>query len=317
MNWLPSADLSALKCRAEKLASTRSFFADRNVLEVDTPSLSVNTVTDVYLSSLTAKFQHNDTVHDLYLQTSPEFYMKRLLAAGSGCIYQICHSFRNDEVGRIHSPEFTMLEWYRVGFDHQQLMDEVSCFLQSVFNFLPAAIVAYKDIFIDYLNIDPLSVSVNELREALNCNEFSDGIVNNLDKDSILQLLFAKHIEPKIGFDSPLIVYGFPSSQAALARVNEFDSRISDRFEVFYQGVELANGYNELIDYAEQLQRFREDQISRKEKKLDDIEIDPKFMAAVSSGIPVCSGVALGFDRALMLSLQLDSISKVRSFSLF
>ena len=196
-------------------------------------------------------------------------------------------------------------------------MDEVSCFLQNVFNFLPATIITYQDIFINYLNIDPLSVSVNDLREVLSCNEFSDNISDDLDKDSILQLLFANYIEPKIGFDSPLIVYGFPSSQAALARVNSVDSRVSDRFEVFYRGVELANGYNELIDYAEQLQRFREDQVSRKEKKLDDIEIDPKFMAAVSSGIPACSGVALGFDRALMLYLQLDSISKVRSFSLF
>lgn len=317
-NWQPSASISILQKRACIIAQIRAFFVQRDVLEVETPALSLSGVTDVHLHAFNTLFQSplKPESTPLFLQTSPEFAMKRLLCAGSGCIFQICKSFRNEEAGRHHNPEFTMLEWYRVNFDHLQLIDEVDQLLQSVLQTEPLEILTYQNAFQRFCDIDPLACSLDELK--LKACEFGFENIAAIEdsKDVLLQLLCSQVIEPKIGQNRPVALVGFPASQAALARLEEDDPRTARRFEVYFKGIELANGYHELADANEQLQRFEQDNQTRKQKGLKQIPVDHRFLAAMKSGLPDCSGVALGIDRLIMLACHSQNIDSVLSFSI-
>ena len=226
-NWQPTASLEAIKARAELLRTVRAFFDDRNVLEVDTPQLARYGVSDLHIQCIPVPGYG-------YLQSSPEYHMKRLLAAGSGPIYQVCKAFRDGEAGGRHNPEFTMLEWYRPGFNHHALMQEVDALLIETLGTDAGEIISYQDVFKFRLGIDPLTATDEMLLAKMaDCN-IDISSPEQLDKDSKLQLLFAMEIEPVIGQERPCFVFGFPASQASLARINTQDSRTADRFEVYF-----------------------------------------------------------------------------------
>lgn len=315
-NWNSSASIQALKQRAEIVSKIRAFFAARDVLEVETPSMSQATVTDVHLDTFKTEFVGPGYAQGLplYLMTSPEFHMKRLLASGSGCIYQMCKSFRNEEAGRNHNPEFTMLEWYRVDFDHHKLMDEMDELLQLVLSCEKAVRKTYQQAFMDALAVCPLQASMHELRDVAAKLGLADIAEREEDRDTLLQLLFCMGVEPKIGIDAPCMVYDFPASQAALAQISKQDARVAERFEVYYRGVELANGFHELADAKEQLARFEDDNRKRLAIGLSEQPIDINFIAALEAGFPDCAGVALGVDRLIMLALEKEHIRDVIAF---
>ncbi len=311
-HWQPSASIKNLRARANILNKIRRFFAERDVLEVETPLLCQFGVTDAHIENIPATFGTNEHAKILFLQTSPEYAMKRLLAAGSGSIFQLCKAFRNDEQGRLHNPEFTMLEWYRLGFTHHDLMDEMDLLLQTILQSAPAVRTTYKDLFLQFFAFNPHQISQKELipllkQHGINLSEMAQDI----DRDTALDLLMSHCIEPKIGFEAPLFVYDYPASQAALAKIRHDDEPVGERFEVYIQGVELANGFHELSDANEQLKRFQQDQHYRQTHHLPEREIDPYFMAALQHGLPACAGVALGIDRLLMLALKEKQIDKV------
>jgi lysyl-tRNA synthetase class 2 len=315
--WRPSADIGQLKQRAEILAQIRRFFAERDVLEVDTPALSHATVTDFHLHTFNTDFVGPGYADGskLYLMTSPEFHMKRLLAAGSGSIYQMAKVFRNEENGRYHNPEFTMLEWYRVGFDHHDLMDEMDELLQLVLGCGKAMRMSYQQAFLGVLEVCPLEASMPELRQAAADLGLQDIAEKEQDRDTLLQLLFSVGVEPHIGQQAPAFVYDFPASQAALAKINRDDPRVADRFEVYFKGIELANGFHELDDAAEQLARFVTDNQQRLKMGLEMQPIDYHLIDALKAGLPACAGVALGIDRLIMLALGCEHIDQVTAFA--
>ncbi|PJC85265.1 elongation factor P lysine(34) lysyltransferase [Vibrio sp. HA2012] len=315
--WQPSATVERLQQRAGILASIRHFFAEREVLEVETPALSHATVTDIHLHTFHTRFIGPDYANGkkLYLMSSPEFHMKRLLAAGSGSIYQIGKSFRNEENGRYHNPEFTMLEWYRTGFDHHELMDEMDELLQMTLHCMPAERMTYQQAFLTVLKVCPLQAPMGELKHAAAELGLSDIADPEQDRDTLLQLLFSMGVEPMIGQQVPAFVYDFPASQAALARINRDDSRVADRFEVYFKGIELANGFHELDNPDEQLARFETDNRQRVGMGLTPQPIDYHLIEALKAGLPACAGVALGIDRLVMLALGCDHIEQVTAFA--
>lgn len=313
---MPSASVKALKQRAELLHLIRCFFAEEGVLEVETPLLSHGTVTDVHIDAFSTAFHFSEQGNQetLYLQTSPEYAMKRLLCAGSGPIYQLCKAFRHEGAGRYHNPEFTLLEWYRPGFDHHQLMVDVDHLLQRVLQTKSAEKISYQAVFIRELDMDPLTVTVSQLQQRAEALGLDMASAMPEDIDTLLQLLFSLYIEPKIGQDKPCFVYGFPVSQAALAQVNREDPRTADRFEVYYKGIELANGFNELRDAHEQRTRFMRDNQLRQTQGLPPMPIDEHFLSALEAGLPACAGVAMGVDRLLMLRVNASHIDEVLAF---
>ncbi|EJL6395992.1 elongation factor P--(R)-beta-lysine ligase [Vibrio navarrensis] len=315
-DWQPTASIPQLRQRAALIARIRQFFAQRNVLEVDTPAMSHATVTDVHLHTFQTQFVGPGYAQGspLFLMTSPEFHMKRLLAAGSGCIYQLGKAFRNEENGRYHNPEFTMLEWYRVGFDHHQLMDEMDDLLQLVLQCGAAERMTYQQAFLTVLGVCPLEGTMAELKSVAARLGLSDIAEAEEDRDTLLQLLFSIGVEAKIGQQVPAFVYDFPASQAALAKINPNDPRVADRFEVYFKGIELANGFHELDNAQEQLRRFEQDNRKRVEMGLVEQPIDYHLIAALQSGLPECAGVALGVDRLIMLALGCDHIDQVTAF---
>lgn len=285
-------------------------------MEVDTPAMSHATVTDIHLHTFQTEFVGPGYAdgRKLYFMTSPEFHMKRLLAAGSGSIYQINKAFRNEESGRYHNPEFTMLEWYREGFDHHQLMDEMDELLMMVLACNRAERLTYQQAFMTHLGVCPLEASMSELRQVAGGLGLSDIADTEQDRDTLLQLLFSMGVETKIGQEVPAFVYDFPSSQAALAKVNPKDERVADRFEVYFKGIELANGFHELDNPNEQLARFEEDNRKRQQMGLPQQPIDYHLIEALKSGLPACAGVALGIDRLIMLALGAAHIDEVVAF---
>ena len=322
MTWQSSMNWQDAQQRAKILQQVRQFFAERNVVEVETPALSQGTVTDVYLDALSCKYDflaESPVGHstELFLQTSPEFYMKRLLASGYGCIYQIAKAFRHEESGTNHNPEFTMLEWYRIGFDQFDLMHEVSELLKTVLGGDKAVFTSYQDIFIETVSIDPLVTTFDELVEVLNThNKSAEWLIEMNDLDLLLQFIFTEIIEPTIGINAPQFIYDFPIAQASLAKVSVDDPRVAQRFECYFKGIELVNGFNELTDADEQLTRFEQDNAKRKVQELPVKPIDRNFIDALKQGLPQCSGVALGIDRLVMLALDIKKISEVLSFSI-
>ena len=314
--WMPSASIETLLARAKILNEIRRFFSERGLLEVETPTLSEFGVTDLHLSTFSTEFiaPFDAKSKTLWLSTSPEYHMKRLLAAGSGPIFQICKVFRNEEAGSRHNPEFTMLEWYRPHFDMYRLINEVDDLLQQILDCKPAESLSYQFVFQEYLGLDPLSASRAELIEVARKHQFIAD--DDEDRDTLLQFLFSSVIEPQIGREAPVAVYRFPSSQAALAQLSPEDYRVAERFEFYYQGLELANGFHELTDAAEQQRRFELDNRLREKNGLPTRAIDHRFLAALQAGIPNTSGVALGLDRLIMLALGLNDISQVISFGI-
>lgn len=319
MNWQPTASISNLKKRAKVLANIREFFSKRKVLEVDTQALSHATVTDLHLVSFETKLidagANAESGKTLYLQTSPEFAMKRLIAAGSGCIYQMCKAFRNEESGRYHNPEFTMLEWYRIGFDHFDLMAEVSELVELVLGCKPAEQVTYQHAFMHNVGLDPLQCTIADLKQAvIHHNLNADWAQSETNLDTLLQYLFIELVEPNIGQSVPCLIYNFPASQAALAKISVVDNRVAERFELYFKGMELANGFHELTDEIEQRQRFNADNQLRIANQLDPKPIDENLLSALQSSLPNCAGVALGVDRLLMLACAAKNINEVIAF---
>jgi elongation factor P--(R)-beta-lysine ligase len=316
MSWQPSATIDTLVKRAAFIARIREFFKAKQVLEVETPALSAASVTDVNLHAFVTEFNNPLTPvsQELYLQTSPEYAMKRLLCAGSGAIFQICRAFRNEEAGRYHNPEFTLLEWYRPGFNHVELMDEIDELVQMLLACHSAERISYQHAFKQHLKFDPLDTSIADLREIATAHGFAEIAETERDPDVLLQLLFSHIIEPLIGQRRPCFVYNFPATQAALARISKDDGRVAERFELYYKGIELANGFHELQDAEEQRQRFLADNFVREQKDLPTLPIDNNLLAALSSGLPDCAGVAIGIDRLFMLAVDKVDIAEVLAF---
>ncbi|EPU3935232.1 elongation factor P--(R)-beta-lysine ligase [Morganella morganii] len=314
--WQPTAPIANLLKRAKIINEIRHFFADRGVLEVETPTMSQATVTDVHLRAFETQFTGPGAAQGitLYLMTSPEYHMKRLLAAGSGPIYQMGRSYRNEEAGRYHNPEFTMLEWYRPHYDMYRLINEVDDLLQQTLECESAESLSYQQAFLRYLDIDPLTAEKDKLRDVAAKLDVSNIADTEEDRDTILQLLFMVGVEPHIGLEKPTFIYHFPASQASLAEISSEDHRVAERFEVYYKGVELANGFRELTDAAEQRQRFERDNRKRASMGLPEQPIDENLLAALEHGFPECAGVALGIDRLIMLALGAERISDVIAF---
>lgn len=309
--WRPSATIKTLQHRARLLGEIRDFFSDRGYLEVETPILGRYGVTEPYLSNIKAYLQGED----YYLQTSPEYHMKRLLAAGSGPIFQIARVFRDDELGRWHNPEFTLLEWYRLESDHFQLMDEVDQFLQRCLGCQPLVRQSYQAAFQDICNIDPFDKTMT-LKSLQDC-VVSFGLGDVLPEDEVevdpyLFLLMSHVIEPALAkIESPVVIYHFPPSQASLAKVK---NGVAERFEVYYRGVELANGFHELTDPILQSKRFSADVHTRQMRDLNFMAPDQYLLQALEHGLPSCSGIALGVDRLLTLRLKHDTIATGLAF---
>ncbi len=314
--WQPTASVKNLLTRAKLLAEIRRFFTDRGLLEVETPVLSEFGVTDVHLATFSTEFisPFGEQSKTLWLSTSPEYHMKRLLAAGSGPIFQIGKVFRNEEAGNRHNPEFTMLEWYRPHFDMYRLINEVDDLLQQILECPPAESMSYQFSFQQYVGLDPLSADLSELAEKAKKHQLIGA--ENENRDTLLQFLFSTVVEPQIGQEAPVVVYHFPASQAALAQISSEDLRVAERFEFYYKGLELANGFHELSDAREQLRRFQQDNLQREKMGLPVRAIDTRLLAALQAGIPNCSGVALGVDRLLMIAMGTESIKDVISFAI-
>ncbi len=313
--------MQTLRLRAHLLARVRTFFAERGVLEVDTPTLSAAAVTESSLDSFATRYSGPGLPqgHDLYLHTSPEFPMKRLLAAGSGCIYQVAKVFRNGEAGARHNPEFSLLEWYRVGFDHHQLMDDVEALVRAVLGeqspWLSAERLGYADVFQHHLDLDPHGADVGELATCV----AAQGIVappgmSVEDTDPWLDLLLSHCIEPRLDPGKMTFLYDYPVSQAAMARVRPGSPPVSERFELYLGGVELANGFHELGDAAEQRRRFEQDNEARLRSGMALMPMDENLLAALAAGLPNCAGVALGFDRLVMIAAGKSSLREVMAF---
>lgn len=319
--WRPNAELATLKARAQLLSDIRHFFAERSVLEVETPLLCATAATDPYIQAIEAKLflsLDNHEAPKFFLQTSPEFAMKRLLAEGVGPMYQICKAFRNGELGQNHNPEFTILEWYRPGFDHHQLMDEVDELLQHTLKANTSDRISYQNLFLRELQIDPLTTEVEALRDSLlKFGIHMDAIVlKTLTAGDCLQILMSHCIEPKLGFERPMMVYDFPVSQAALSKIRSDSPPVAERFEVYMNGLEIANGYHELTDSEQQRKRFEKDCDRRRELDLSEMPIDYRLIEALKFGLPDCAGIAFGIDRLLMIKMQCKVIREVLSFDI-
>jgi lysyl-tRNA synthetase class 2 len=309
--WQPSASLDNLRARARLYQLLRAFFAEREVLEIEAPVMGAATVTDPYIDSVTVECSGKTW----YLQTSPEFAMKRLLAAGSGAIYSLGKVFRNGERGRRHNPEFTLLEWYRPGFDDHQLMAEVAELILSVMPQLSVGKLSYREWFEQNLAIDPHTASAAQL-EAVARQHIETGIESD-DRDLWLDLLVTHVLEARLG-NGLIFIYDYPASQAALARITEDDrgQKVARRFEAFIGGMELANGYWELTDAREQRQRFEADLRKRRDQNLPCYPTDQKLLTALEQGLPASAGVALGVDRLLMCLTGADTIASTLAFDI-
>ena len=320
--WQPTCSVELLQLRARVLAHIRAFFANKSVLEVETPLLSHGIGTDPNLAFFTTEYRFPPQSHTLFLQTSPEFAMKRLLAAGCGSVYQLCKAFRNGEAGRFHNPEFTLLEWYRVGFTLSELMDEIAELIESLFASEQRALQgverhSYQAIFRRYTGLDPLEFSyVDYCAYAQQCGLSEAVSLCKHDHALWLDFLFSHRVQPQLGKNSLCLVYGYPARLSSLARINVEDERTTDRVELFINGVELGNGFYELADANEQQRRFDTEIAERQQKNLPAVVSDMRLIAALASGLPECSGVAIGVDRLLMLLASHAFVAEVLSFSI-
>jgi lysyl-tRNA synthetase class 2 len=313
-DWRPGASPQALRARAALLARAREFFAARAVLEVDTPLVVNAPVSDVHIAS--ARVTLEPPADPLFLHTSPEYAMKRLLAAGSGDIYQICHVVRGNERGRLHNPEFTLIEWYRLGATLEALMDEVEALVRLLLGPAGGARagerLSYREAFVRELGLDPFAATEAQLRAAAQRRGWQEE--TGVSRDELLEFLMGFGVGPRLGRGALTFITGYPASQAALAELDPRDARAALRFELYCDGVELANGFKELRAPAEQRERFERDNEERRRVGLPVWPLDERLLAALASGLPDCAGVALGFDRTLMLALGAAHIDAVLPF---
>ncbi|ENU60729.1 EF-P lysine aminoacylase GenX [Acinetobacter sp. RIT698] len=317
IDFKPTCDIQALKARAKLYRQIRQFFIERDVLEVETPILSQAGVTDVHLASVQAQRHVHGKKQTHYLQTSPEFAMKRLLASGSGAIYQICKVFRDDEHGRKHNSEFTMLEWYRPQFSLKDLMLEVTDLLNVVlaerFGEVRPTVLSYKHAFIDRLDLNPLQATLQQLKDAAH----RVGLNLDLGDDRLayIDLLFSHMVEPSLGFDTPVFLTDFPPELASLAKtkLDEDGELVAARFELYIEGLELANAYDELIDAEVLRSRFQADNTEREKLGLHVMPIDEYLLAALPN-MSDCAGIALGIDRLLMVVMNQMKLERVITF---
>ena len=311
-DWQPTATRRMLELRAALLAHARHFFADRAVLEVDTPIVVNAPVTDVHIHS--ARVQFAEDPRPFFLHTSPEYAMKRLLAAGSGDIFQICHVVRGLERGCRHNAEFTLIEWYRIGFTLDRLMSEVDALVRHLLGDVAFTMASerltYREAFLRELRLDPFTSTLDELAGAAR----TVGFATEAERDELLELLMGAVIGPRLGRNALTFIHDYPASQAALARLNPAEPAAALRFELYCKGVELANGFQELASAQEQRGRFERDNEERRRRGLACHEIDERLLAALGAGLPECAGVALGFDRTLMLAAGAHHIDDVLTF---
>lgn len=313
-DWQPTAAQAALAARAGMLTAVRRFFSERDVLEVETPVLSRSAATDPNLASVPALLRGSSP---MYLQTSPEFAMKRLLAAGSGDIFQVCKVFRDGERGRQHNPEFTMLEWYRLGFSMSDLMRELADLLRVLLGrsrcaFSNTVFASYRDLCLAHTGLDPLEAPAAELAVMLS----QRGVPlpdEALDRDQLLDLTMSAIVMPALPANELTFIFDYPASQASLALLNA-DGRTARRFEAALGGMELCNGFEELLDPVQQRERFERENLRRHALGLTPMPVDERLLAALVADLPACSGVALGLDRVLMLSLGASHIDQVIAF---
>ena len=308
--WQPTASIATLELRATMLRAAREYFTATRALEVETPTLSVAAVTDVHLASIAATANGQQR----YLHTSPEYAMKRLLAAGCGDIWQICRVYRDGESGRWHNPEFTLVEWYRLGIDHHALMSDVERLISAMLptaHFDRSERLTYREAVQLHAGVDafddPTAVLVARLESA--SIEVPPQVRG--ERDACLDLIMGVLVGPQLGHDRLTFIYDYPASQAALARLN---GRVASRFEAYIDGLELANGFHELGNAAEQRARFENDLVERARRRLPAMPIDEHFLAALDYGMPECSGVALGFDRLVMAAAKVRHIGEVIAF---
>ncbi|MCS2609953.1 EF-P lysine aminoacylase EpmA [Halomonas dongshanensis] len=319
-NWQPTASIETLRQRARLLAKARAFFHARDVLEVETPVLGRGGSTDVHLVSLSTQARTERGQRRLWLQTSPEFHMKRLLAAGSGPIFQLARSFRDGEVGARHNIEFTMLEWYRPGFDLDALIEETTQLVTALLPRAPGPVVRhrYRELFHTHLHIDPFNASLDGLRAlAAERGQMPLSTLEVESRETCLDLLMSLVIEPQLGQGELSVVVDYPARQAALAR-RHLDGEgdwVASRFELYVDGIELANGYHELTDAREQRERFDEDNEERRRLGLSEVDADQALIAALEHGMPEGAGVALGMDRLIQLALGKARLEEVLAFA--
>jgi lysyl-tRNA synthetase class 2 len=303
------------------LRRVRAFFDARGFFEVETPVLSSDTVVDRNLDPVPVTlFQDPHTPERgrrMWLQTSPELAMKRLLASGAAAIYQVAHAFRGGELGRLHNPEFTIVEWYRVGDGLGEGMQLLSDVAREVFDRGSAECVTYADAFEQHVGLDPHRSDIHQLMARAEQRHLSvPRAAANDDRDVWLDLLLVECIEPHLGRTRPTILHNYPASQAALARIRPGDPPIAERFELYVDGVELANGYHELLDADELRQRSRQANALRAADGKYALPEESRLLDAMDHGLPPCTGVALGFDRAVMLAAGAGEISQVMAFPL-
>ena len=314
-NWQPSASLEAIKQRARMLKNIRAFFDARQVMEVETPLLASAGATDPHIESLQTVFRDQN----YYLNTSPEYAMKRLLAANGTAIFQICKAFRDEELGPMHNPEFTMLEWYRPDFDMHQLMSEVEVLIQSLTedHLNSFERLSYGQVFEKYASLNPYQASAEDCRECALQHDIEQPVGLDEQRDEWLDWLLTQLVLPSLASDQFTFIYDYPSSQCALARlrVNDDGVVVASRFELFYGATELANGFHELTMVGEQRKRFQTENETRAAENKSAVKMDEYLLAALESGLPDCSGVALGLDRLLMALSARASIDEVLSFS--
>lgn len=317
-DWRPDAGIETLRRRAGMLDRIRGYFSAGNVVEVQTPVLSAAAASDPQIESIATQPAAGPR---RFLQTSPEYPMKRLLAAGVGDCYQICPVFRDGESGRLHNPEFTMIEWYRVGFDVDRLQQDVERLLgaacQGIRDFAPARRLTYRDAIADACGIDCRTAGIAEIRSVLAERGVKPAATADWDRDAWLDLLMGAVVGPGLGHEAPVFVRDYPASQAALARLgtDADGQRVAQRFELYVDGIELANGFHELLDALEQQRRFEQDLQLRRSHGQAANPLDQRLLAALAHGLPDCAGIALGFDRLVMVALGLPSLAAAMSFS--
>lgn len=316
-HWQPTAAFATLRLRARLHARLRAFFADRGVLEVETPMLSGagNTDPNIASFSLQSGGRCDGASRTRWLRTSPEFALKRLLASGIGDCYELGRVFRDGEAGGRHNPEFTMLEWYRLGWDHQRLIDEAAELVQAALALCDRQArlrrCSFRELYRARLGLDPFIAGIDQLRNALGEVQIDP---SGLDRDDWLDLLMTHRLQPAFPRDQLLAVYDYPASQCALARIRPGDPPVAERFELYLGSLELANGYRELADAAEQRARFEHDIAVRRARGQALPPPDQRLLAALQHGLPACAGVALGVDRLLMAIQDTDRIAEVLAF---
>jgi len=313
-SFRPTASWDRLRGRAELLRRVRAFFDGRGFLEVETPIVSSDTVVDRHLDPFSV-VGHREDGRALWLQTSPEFCMKRLLAAGAEAIYQVARVFRQGERGPLHNPEFTMVEWYRSGHGMDEGIALLSDLAEELLGRGPAGRMSYREAFERHVGLDPHTADVRDLAAAVDrLDVVAPASLGEDDRDGWLDLLLAERVQPHLGVDRPVVVYDYPPSQAALARVRDDDPPVAERFELFASGIELANGYHELLDPAVLRERNARNNALRRADGKRPLPEESRLLAAMEAGLPDATGVALGFDRLVMLALGASCVDEVMAF---